>query len=184
MPREYSLSELGNEIKKYTKSANVTLKSGKKSTYYVDMKSLYGDPDIRRSFAVHLFLHTGMDKENITCVAGSGNGGIPLATEMSSIYGLKLANPVDVPKDHGLRKEIEYYEPNENDNVLLVDDILTEGTSARNSIRKIRKTGARIVSHSVIVNRNEDGIKDIDGVTLNQLFNIDEITKTPDVPKF
>ena len=131
-----------------------TLRSGRKADTYFDVKRAYEDPDLLNCLVDRLYeLMLG---EEATCVVGYGVGGEVLADVMSSRHpNLKLTRVRENLKDHGTGKQIEVYEPNQSDRVIIPDDVFTSGSSLKRATEIIKPTGARIIRYGVVVNREE-----------------------------
>lgn len=133
------------------KEGNFTLKSGEKSNIYFDIKKAYGDPKIFKEIILQI---SKLVPKETTCIAGSGNGGIPLATAISLNLDKKLSIVRDINKDHGIKKEIDGHIPTKDDEVVIVDDVLNSGTSLRNTIGKLEDK-TNILKCLVILKRGE-----------------------------
>ncbi|MAG38315.1 hypothetical protein CMI45_02935 [Candidatus Pacearchaeota archaeon] len=131
-----------------------TLRNGKKSDVYLDIRRAYGYPRM---------LNMIVDKLNelidphteATCVVGYGFGGMTLANVMASRHGLNLTNIRDEPKTYGTQKQVEGYEPRPSDKIIIPDDVFTSGSSLIRATEVIRPTGAKILRYGVVVNREE-----------------------------
>jgi len=130
----------------------VELKNAGTADYYLNIKKAYGDPELM--FLLCKNLWEKIPRE-VTCLAGSGHGGIPLATRMSGLYTRKLSLVRDGPKEHGLSDLIDGYMPNSNDKVAIVDDVFSTGGSLRKVIETLTPTGAEILGCYVAVKRGE-----------------------------
>ena len=128
------------------------LRGGQKSNFYIDVKKAYGNPDFLN--LVGKLIYDKMSP-NVTCIAGAGYGGIPLAISSSLYSGKPVVLLRDLPKDHGTTSNIEGYIPNSHDKIALVDDVFSTGDSLRNSIRMLSSTNATILGCYVIVKRGE-----------------------------
>src|SRR3989344_7232180 len=109
----------------------VTLRSGKETDFYIDLKKAYGYPKLLAA------LVTEMNKlvpQKATCIATIGQGGIPLAVLVSQKLNLKLVLVRDKPRKHGTKKTIDGYIPLRKDKVVVVDDVFTTGSSIRDII--------------------------------------------------
>ena len=130
----------------------VQLKNAGSSEYYINIKKAYGDPELMFSLCQHL-------REKIptetTCFAGSGHGGIPLATRMSGLYTKNLVLVRDGAKEHGKSELIDAYVPNSKDKIAIVDDVFSTGGSLQKIIETLRPTGAEMVGCYVVVKRGE-----------------------------
>lgn len=127
---------------------NVNLKNAGQSNFYVDVKKAYGTPEVLDRICQELWQIIPHD---VTVVAGSGYGGIPLATALSLKYSKKLSLIRDSPRTHGTEKTIEGYIPKENDKVAIVDDVVTTGGGLRNSLKELNET--EVAGCYVIVKR-------------------------------
>ena len=131
-----------------------TLRSGRKAKYYLDVKKSFGDPRLLNDLADSLY--ELMRELKPTCVVAYGFGGQPIADVMASRHvELKLTRIRDSLKNYGTGRQIEGYEPNSFDRVIIPDDVFTTGSSLKDATKIIQPTGAQIVSYGVIVNREE-----------------------------
>ncbi len=127
-----------------------TLAGGKVDEKYIDVKSAYGKPAMVSQIAR---IFCGEMGGGFTCVAGSGHGGLPIAFAVAERAGLYYCMIRSGEKGHGKGGMIDGYVPNEHDNVLVVDDVLTTGGSLRKARGEVLKTGARISGTFVVVKR-------------------------------
>ena len=145
------------DLIKYLKSKNVlkfgefTLRSGIKTHYYCDIKEALGDPELLDLFTKGLIK---LVPKNTTCIAGSGYGGITLASLVSYKFKLPLVLVRDKIKNHGTKKLIDGYVPTAKDRVCIVDDVFTTGSSIRETKEKLMKTKAKITKAIVVLNRS------------------------------
>ncbi len=143
--------------------SRVILKSGQVSDFYIDMKKAFGNPKAFNSICDEFCKiidpvkrpgrHGASNKA--TCIAGSGHGGLPLATAVSIQLGLPLVMVRDKIKKHGLQKMIDGYTPSKEDKIVIIDDVFTTGTCIANSVKILRKTKAKIIGGYVVVNRGD-----------------------------
>lgn len=132
------------------KEGDFVLKGGEKSNLYFDIKKAYGNPTLFKEILSEV---SKLIPKEATCIAGSGNGGIPLATALSLETNKKLSIVRDVEKNHGTRQMIDGYIPQDSDKVVVVDDVLTSGTSLRNTIKNLGDV--TIIKCVVILKRGE-----------------------------
>lgn len=146
--------KLVEELKKLeiVKKGKFVLKSGQASDYYVDMKKAFGSPKAFRLIVAEI--SKVIDKK-ATCIAGSGHGGLPLATAVAIKLKLPLVLVRDKVKDHGIKKMIDGYLPSKKDRIAIIDDVFTSGTSISNTIEVLKLTKAKISSSHVVLNRGE-----------------------------
>ncbi len=130
----------------------VLLKHAGDNNVYFDVKKAYGDPEALEMIADEM---AGGILSDTTVVAGSGYGGLPLASVIAVKRKLKLALVREEPKKWGLNKYIDGYVPSKDDRVAVVDDVRTTGRSLREVIERIEKTGAYVNGCYVVVDRKE-----------------------------
>ena len=133
-----------------------TLSSGKKATYYVDMRKLTLDhraaPAIGRIMADLI-----ADIDGVVAVGGLTLGADPIANAVMHATA-SSEKPLDAfvvrkePKDHGRGRQIEGAEV-EGKRVVVLEDTSTTGQSALKAVEALRKAGAEVVAVAVIVDR-------------------------------
>ena len=128
----------------------VQLRGGESSQFYADIKKAYGDPELLAQMG-KLTLEA-LDP-NTTCLAASGYGGLPLGVTVSRESGLPLAMVRETEKKHGKKGLIDGYIPNPTDNVSILDDVYTSGSSLLATAKIIRALGAEILGCHVVVAR-------------------------------
>ena len=62
------------------------LKSGKKSDFYIDMRKLVSHPSIIKKIVSLIYHRTN----NIQCIAGVPQGGVPYSTYLSALYNIPM----------------------------------------------------------------------------------------------
>ena len=146
----------------------VRLRSGAISPYYCDIKKAYGYPDLLSALAEEISkrLPTGT-----TCVAASGYGGIPLAALVASVSKKKFTAVRDTPKRHGKGGKIDGYIPSKKDSIVIVDDVLTTGSSVKETFSALKKISGRVSSAIVVVKRGEPKLP----VPYSSIFSITEL---------
>ncbi len=175
-----------NEIIKELQKINpviyekTTSAAGNNLDYYIEVKRSYGYPVILKLYAQYILEQLGKDIDKFTCVAGHGNGGVPLATAISLLSGLKLVIIRDKPKNHGRKTLIDGYENElgKDDNVLVVDDVVTTGGSIKDKIIPvIESTGAKIGGIFVVCKRSEFEKPLINGIEVNYILTAKDLLK-------
>lgn len=163
------LSELGKL--KVIQKGKFVLKSGEVSNFYIDIKNTFGHSKTFRFIVDELCMV--IDKR-ATCVAGSGYGGLPLATAVSLKLGLPLVLVRDKAKKHGIQKMIDGYLPTKKDKVVIINDVFTMGTSMRKIIKALGKTNSKILAGYVVINRGDTSKFK---VPVKSLLTAEELTK-------
>lgn len=148
----------------------VRLHSGVISDFYCDIKKAFGYPDILNALADEIGKKLS---DSVNCVAASGYGGMPLASVVASRFNKKLIAVRGIPKKHGKRGLFDGYVPGGKDTVIIIDDVLTTGSSIREIFNILKTTKAKIKSAIVVVKRGETNLP----TPYSYLFTIDEIIK-------
>ncbi len=142
---------------------DVTLTSGKKSSYYIDGKQTTLDPE-----GAYLVgeLFTGIIRKEFS--SAKGVGGITLGADpiISSVMvvgytkGMRLKGFIvrKEPKGHGTGAWIEGLKGfNPGDPVVIVEDVVTTGGSAIKAVGHAQDAGLRVLGIVAIVDRLEGG---------------------------
>lgn len=130
----------------------IKLTSGHISDFYCDHKKVFENPRLVKRIVGEL---TKKIKGKVTCVAGTGYGGIPLATAVSLSLNLPLVLVRGEARIHGLKKSIEGYIPGPKDSVAIIEDVCTYGTSLLKIVKALKKTKAKIAGCYVVILRPE-----------------------------
>lgn len=135
------------------KFGDFTLSSGKKSTYYVDIKKATSDPTTLDLIAGRI---NGIIKEQDICaqaIGGVAVGGIPLATAVSLKSGLPLVIIRKALKDYGTGGR--FIGDVAGRELLMVEDVTTTGGSVIEGIKALRDEGAVVDTVITVVDRDE-----------------------------
>ena len=136
-----------------------TLRSGRKSKYYLDKYLFETQPDILRAlgdlFATYVAKST-------TLIAGAELGGIALAATASLASGKPFVIIRNTKKDYGTSKPYEG-KISDGDSVLIVEDIATTGGQVLEAAKFIAGTGAKIERIVAVIDRQEGARENIEG---------------------
>jgi orotate phosphoribosyltransferase len=127
------------------------LRSGKKSNWYFDKYRFEGIPQIMRSVAHHMarLVPAGVDR-----LAGIELGGVPMATALSLETDLPCMFIRKKAKDYGTEAQIEGVYA-DDDQILVVEDVVTTGGQAIQIIQQLRDKGLNIAGVLAVLNREE-----------------------------
>jgi orotate phosphoribosyltransferase len=161
----------------------VTLSSGRKTTYYIDARRTVMRPEGQRAAGELIAAHA--TRLEATAVGGPVMAAIPLACAAISVpggAGLVGFFVRKERKEHGLQRWVEGgAEP--GDRVLVVEDTVTTGGSTVSAIERIRDEGFEIAGVLSLVDRlagGGDAIAAAAGAPYEALTTIDDIY--PDRP--
>ncbi len=151
-----------------------TLASGLPSPTYVDCRKLMSFPRIRSTLmdflTVTILRNIGF--EAFDNVSGGETAGIPFAAMVAERMALPMTYVRKNPKGYGRNARVEGL-MREDDRVLLVEDLTTDGNSKISFINAIRKTGASCNHTAVIfyydIFKNAKPLLSNNGITLHYL---------------
>jgi len=138
---------------------NFTLSSGKKSDFYVDIKSATTNPDILQLIIQGILQKLDENKIDFDKIACVELGGVPIAVSLS----IEVKKPYIIfrkkKKDYGTKGDlIGEIKPSEN--VLIVEDVTTTGGSALSAIERVEDLEGVVSALISVVDRNE-GAKEL-----------------------
>jgi len=152
------------------------LSSGKRATYYVDMRKL--TLDHRAAPAIgRIMLDLIRDVDDIVAVGGLTLGADPIAYSVLNA-SVGTDRPLDAfvvrkePKDHGRGRQVEGAEV-AGRRVVVLEDTSTTGQSALRAVEALRREGAEPVAVAVIVDRKTGAQAAIEAEGLRWLAAID-----------
>ena len=174
--KEFAIFLYKNNIIRF---GNFTLASGKNSSYYVDLRLIPSYPHQFRKMIKNLqnliVEKTGLD--DFDCLASVPTGGLVVTSALAIEIVKPLIYVRSKPKEHGTTKSIEG-KISARMKVVMVDDVMTTGTSVLNGINQLKEAGLLVSDLYVIINRLEGADKALNdiGVQTHQLTDILEIT--------
>ena len=150
------------------------LSSGLESSYYIDFRQAISIPSIYEKI-VKLSIEK-VKNVDFDIVVGVESGGIPWASMIAYELRKPMAYIRKEVKQHGTQKLIEGL-INPGMKVLLVDDVITTGSSILKSIEVLEKHGLTVRKILVFVARGEGGFEKIKsmGYNIDALFTINDI---------
>ena len=174
--KEFAIFLHQNDIIKF---GDFTLASGKKSSYYIDLRLVASFPHIFRKMIKNLQKliseKTGLD--NFDSLVSVPTGGLVIGSALAIETVKPLIYVRDKPKDYGTTKSIEG-RIFSSMKVVLIDDVITTGNSVTNAIKQLKDAGLSISDVYVIIDRLEgasNALK-LEEVILYQLTDVLEIT--------
>lgn len=138
------------------KFGQFTLSSGLESPFYIDMRQIYGYPDLARELVEILVSRAPL--RDIDVLAGVATAGIPLAAYISCLTGKPMAYVRAEKKNYGTGKQVEGDVRGKR--VALVDDVATTGSSLLKAARAVLEEGGYPLYALVIVDR-EQGAREL-----------------------
>ena len=134
---------------KALKFGEFTLTSGKKSSYYVNMKMASTNPEILRLISVEF---AKLIPDGTDIIAGMELGAVPLAVALSLESGIPYTMIRKGERKHGTGSRLEG--PSEG-KAVLIDDVATTGGSNVESLKVLQDEGIEVTKILVVVDREE-----------------------------
>ncbi|HSI32642.1 MAG: orotate phosphoribosyltransferase [Phycisphaerae bacterium] len=139
-----------------------TLRSGRKSSYYLDKYRFETQPDVLRGLGKLLAEKVTPDIDRL---AGPELGAVALAAAAAMECGKPFVLIRNRKKDYGTGKQIEGV-LNKGEKVLIIEDVLTTGGQVLESVQSLRDAGAIVDRVVAIIDRQEGARANIEGAGL------------------
>ncbi len=157
-----------------------TLASGKKSSYYVDLRLVPSFPHEFRTMIKYLQndITKKIGLDNFDSIVSVPTGGLVIASALAIETVKPLIYVRSKPKDYGTSKSVEG-KIQEGMKVLMIDDVATTGGSVVNAIKFLKEAKINVTDAYVIVNRMEGAYEALkeQGVNLHSISNVIQITQ-------
>ncbi len=150
-----------------------TLRSGRKSNYYLDKYRFETQADVLLELGKMLAEHVTVDVHRI---AGPELGAVPLAAAAAMASGKPAIFVRNQKKEYGSNKQIEgVYNPGET--VLLVEDIMTTGGQVVEAAKTLENVGLKVKKIVGIIDRLEGARANIEsaGYVFESLFTTKDL---------
>jgi orotate phosphoribosyltransferase len=145
-----------------------TLRSGRKSSYYLDKYRFETQPDVLKELGAMFAQRIG---PNVQRIAGAELGAVALATAASLASGKPFVIVRNQKKDYGTSKLVEgILESGET--VAIVEDVLTTGGQVLEAARSLEAVGAKVDRIIGVIDRQEGAREAIEsaGYVFESLF--------------
>ncbi|MBF0120458.1 MAG: orotate phosphoribosyltransferase [Desulfobacterales bacterium] len=166
---------------KKTDTPSIRLSSGKMSHFYFNLKRVTYYPE--GQFLIGNIIYQKIQSLNLKpkAIGGLTMGADPIATSIAFASYIKN-NPIQAfavrkePKSHGMGLQIEGC-VEKDDEVIILDDVITTGKSTIQAIKIARDYGLKILAAIVLVDRlEENGCQNIEaqGVSVHSVFTVQD----------
>ena len=156
------------------------LSSGKKSSYYVDLRMVPSYPvqfrRVVKGMQALVAREVGLD--SFGQFASVPTGGLVVAAALAAETVKPLVYVRSSPKQHGTSRSVEGI-ISEGDKIVVVDDVATTGGSVMRAIDELRKEGAVVNDAFVVLDRLQGAREALagHGVRLYALADIAGVTR-------
>jgi orotate phosphoribosyltransferase len=150
-----------------------TLRSGRKSNYYLDKYRFETQPDVLAEIGKLLAARVTAKTDRI---AGAELGAVPLAAAAGMASGKPFVFVRNQKKDYGTAKQVEGV-LNAGELILIVEDVLTTGGQVLEVVKTIQDLGAKVEKIVAVIDRLEGARENIEkaGVVFESLFTTKDL---------
>ena len=150
-----------------------TLRSGRKSNYYLDKYLFETQPDVLAALGKLFAEHVAPD---VTRIAGAELGAVALAAATAMACGKPFAIIRNQKKDYGTSKLVEG-KIEKGDRVLIVEDVLTTGGQVIEAAKSIEGVDGKVVKIVSVIDRLEGARQNVEsaGYTYASLFTTKDL---------
>jgi orotate phosphoribosyltransferase len=132
------------------------LRSGRRSSYYLDKYRFTTRPDLLRSLGIAIAAAVAEHEPAAARLAAPELGAVPLAAAASLESGLPFVIVRGAAKQYGTGNRIEgVFEPGER--VCMIEDVVTAGGAALEAVEALRQAGLLVSTVVCVVDREEGG---------------------------
>ena len=152
------------------------LRSGRRSSWYLDKYRFETEPEILRELGTHLADAARVHEPEAVRLAGPALGAVALAASTAMASGLPFIIIRGETKEYGTAKRIEGpFEQGEL--VCLLEDVVTSGGALEEAVSALRNEGLVVRNAVCVVDREEGGSDALArlGVRLRALFRANEL---------
>lgn len=151
------------------------LSSGKESNYYLDVKRVTLTSE--GAYLTAKIILELLKKERIDAIGGPTLGADPIIGAIAALAYID-GRPVNTfivrkePKKYGMEKFIEGPQISEGDRIIIIEDVVTTGSSVLKVVEVVRKAGGQVSKIIALVDRLEGAAERLrkEGCSLVSIF--------------
>ena len=158
------------------KLGNFTLKSGKPTPIYIDLRLVISSPPLLKRIAHEIWKRVSPLSFDLIC--GVPYAALPFATALSLERDIPMLFCRKDIKEYGTKKRIEgHFKPGQS--CLIIEDVITVGASILETVSSLQKAGLEIEDVVVIVDREQGGKEKLkeEGLFLHSLISVFDLLK-------
>jgi orotate phosphoribosyltransferase len=170
-------AELASRIREQALlEGDFVLRSGRRSSYYLDKYRFETHPDLLRELGERLGARAREVAPEATRLAGPELGAVALTAAASLASGIPFVIVRKERKDYGTERLLEG-DFAAGEEVCLVEDVVTSGGAAVEAVRALREAGLTCRSALCVVDREEGGVDALarEAVRLTPLFRASDV---------
>ncbi len=171
-PLIFSLYKIGA-----VKFGDFTLKSGEKSNIYIDLRVIISYPDVLKAVSEAIWQQAHGYPFDLIC--GVPYTALPIATCISLQQDIPMVMRRKEKKEYGTKQQIEgVYKTGQK--CLIVEDIITKGTSILETADDLEVAGLKVRDVVVLIDREANGAQNLHEkhYQLHAAFTLKDILNT------
>jgi orotate phosphoribosyltransferase len=159
------------------KFGSFTLKSGMQSPIYLDLRVIVSYPKILTQISEALW--EKIKNLSFDLICGVPYTALPIATALSLSDDIPMVLRRKESKDYGTKKMIEGVFQ-EGQTCLIIEDVITSGTSVLETIDSLDQEGLLVRDIAVVVDREQGGKEKLEekGYFVHALFGMSDLLQT------
>jgi len=156
------------------KFGNFTLKSGKTSKIYLDLRQIVSYPEILTAVGEALWEKIKDAKFDLLC--GVPYTALPMATAISLQHKIPMIMRRKEKKDYGTKQQIEGAFKS-GQNCLIIEDVITTGGSIIETSEELIAAGLKITDVALLIDREQGGKENLqqNQFRVHSVFTLSEI---------
>ncbi|CAF2469574.1 unnamed protein product [Rotaria sp. Silwood2] len=158
------------------KFGSFKLKSGIQSPIYIDLRVIISYPDVLRSVAGHMNEILQNSKVSFNEICGVPYTALPIASIICVDFNRPMLIRRKEAKNYGTKKIIEG-KFHSNDRCIIIEDIVTSGSSVIETADSLRAEGLQVTDAIVFFDREQNGEKNLQekNIRLYRVLKISEV---------
>ncbi|GAB1602707.1 uridine 5'-monophosphate synthase-like isoform X1 [Argonauta hians] len=155
------------------KFGNFTLKSGIQAPIYFDFRVLVSFPKLMNKVSNMMYDRLPAEKKDFTRICGVPYTALPIATCIAVNTNIPMLIKRKEAKDYGTKKMVEgNFE--ENEKCLIIEDVVTSGSSVIETTQCLRSLGICVSDAIVLLNREQGCEHNLNqhNITIHSLFSM------------
>lgn len=158
------------------KFGEFTLKSGKTSKIYLDLRQIVSHPHVLRAVSDAIWEKVSASKFDLIC--GVPYTALPIATCVSLDHNVPMIMRRKEKKEYGTKQQIEgKYEAGQS--CLIIEDVITSGASILETTAELEAAGLKVKDLAVLIDRQQGGKENLQAknYAVHAVFTMQEIFK-------
>jgi len=159
------------------KLGEFTLKSGKSSKIYIDLRQIISHPNVLRAVADAIWQNIRHCQFDLIC--GVPYTALPIATCISLTHNIPMIMRRKEKKEYGTKQQIEgAFQSGQT--CLIIEDLITTGSSIIETADELKAVGLQITDAAMLIDREQGGHENLQqkGYQVHSAFTLRNMLET------